>query len=185
MSTCLSLNHGVVNALLALATAQLGNKLGGYSAGMMYIAYSLISLTMATTIVGKVGPKWSLVSALILYCFYTVTFILDIEFPEIAWPMSMIGATVGGFGAGWLWTAQGVYTAAFARAGADAHARRPALARRRMWTEVWSPQTTYLFTGEASHVRLPPVRGSRRLPPLVAAAPDAEGWWSNEKSCLS
>jgi MFS family permease len=115
MAVCLALNHGVVNALLALATAQLGNVLGGYSSGMMYISYSLISLTIATSIVGRVGPKWSLVSALILYCVYTATFIVDIMVPSIRWPMSMCGATIGGFGAGWLWTAQGVYTAAFAR----------------------------------------------------------------------
>lgn len=57
----------------------------------------------------KMGPKWSLVTGLFLYCFYVASFLVAALVPSIKWESAIIGAVVGGFSAGWLWTAQGVF----------------------------------------------------------------------------
>lgn len=111
MMMCFSINHGTVTAVLALASQPsiLGSELGGYSSGTLYIFYTLSAMTITAWIVGKLGGKYGLASGLFLYCFYVGSFLLAAKIPSIKWYAALIGSGVGGFGAGWLWTAQGVY----------------------------------------------------------------------------
>lgn len=64
---------------------------------------------VAASLVAKLGPKWSLASGLFLYCFYVASFLIVALVPSAQWEAAIIGAIIGGFSAGWLWTAQGVF----------------------------------------------------------------------------
>ena len=67
MSLCFSLNHGCVTSCLALASAQLGPALGGYSSAILYLFYTTTALLVAPAIVRTLGPKGSLDYGLLLY----------------------------------------------------------------------------------------------------------------------
>lgn len=108
MGLCFSLNHGCVTALLGLASANLGDELSGLQSGTLYICYVLAALTMSGALVSIFGSKWSLFVGVLLYCAYVSCFILS-NIEAIKWPAAIIGAAIGGFAAGNLWTAQGAY----------------------------------------------------------------------------
>lgn len=111
MMFCFAINHATVTALIALASQPsiLGSTLGGYSSGTLYIFYTFSAMTVTAWIVQKLGGKNGLASGLFLYCFYVVSFLIAAKVPSIKWYAALIGSSIGGVGAGWLWTAQGVY----------------------------------------------------------------------------
>lgn len=117
MAVCFAINHGTVSASLSFATSVLGNQIGNTSSGVLFVLYALSALTIAAGIVQLAGPKWSLVSALFIYCFYVAAFLVAIklEDPDMQWVAAIAGSAIGGIGAGWLWTAQGTF---FARSAA-------------------------------------------------------------------
>lgn len=108
MGFCFSLNHGCVTALLGLASANLGDELSGAQSGTLYVCYVLSALTCSGALVSIFGSKWSLFVGVLLYCAYVSCFILS-NIEAIKWPAAIGGAAIGGFAAGNLWTAQGVY----------------------------------------------------------------------------
>mmetsp|Transcript_5575 Transcript_5575/g.7420 ORF Transcript_5575/g.7420 Transcript_5575/m.7420 type:complete len:460 (+) Transcript_5575:36-1415(+) len=109
MALCFSINHGCVTAVLGLASANLGDELGGIQSGTLYILYTLSALLIATSLVHSLGAKWSLVWGLGLYCAYVASFLIAAKVESVKWPAAIIGSAIGGTAAGWLWTAQGVY----------------------------------------------------------------------------
>lgn len=109
MSFLFSINHGTVVALIALASAELGQELSSVSLGVLYIVYTIVALTAAAAIVKITGSKWGLTSALFLYCAYVVSFFIASAQPALKGPAVIIGSVIGGFAAGWLWVAQGAY----------------------------------------------------------------------------
>lgn len=66
--------------------------------------------------VKQLGPRNALMTGMALYCVYVGCFLLAALAPSIERPAALIGAAVGGVGAGFLWTAQGSY---FSRAAED------------------------------------------------------------------
>ena len=106
MTLCFSINHGTVTALLALASANLGDSLGGYQSGVLYVTYTLSALTVAACIVNATGSKWGLFTSLLLYVAYVASFLAANMQPSVKWYAALGGSAVGGFAAGWLWTAQ-------------------------------------------------------------------------------
>eukprot|EP00471_Norrisiella_sphaerica_P006643 CAMPEP_0184490862 /NCGR_PEP_ID=MMETSP0113_2-20130426/19111_1 /TAXON_ID=91329 /ORGANISM="Norrisiella sphaerica, Strain BC52" /LENGTH=425 /DNA_ID=CAMNT_0026874981 /DNA_START=98 /DNA_END=1375 /DNA_ORIENTATION=+ len=111
MALCFSINHGCVTAVLGLASANLGDELGGVQSGTLYILYTLSALLIATSLVHSLGAKWSLACGLGMYCFYVGSFLIAAKVEAVKWPAAIIGSAIGGTAAGWLWTAQGVYFA--------------------------------------------------------------------------
>lgn len=107
MSLCFSLNHGCVTSCLALASAQLGPKLGGYSSGVLYAFYTLTALLLAPDVVRRLGSKGALDWGLFLYCAYVGSYAVALVCPSLRWPAVLFGAALGGLAAGWNWTAQG------------------------------------------------------------------------------
>jgi hypothetical protein len=110
MAVSFSVNHGCVVSCLAYSTAQLGNSLGGYGSGVLYIFYALTAFFLAKPIVAMVGPKNGLFIGVLGYCIYVIGFLLAVLLPRTAaWPIFMIACAIGGFSGGVLWPAQGRY----------------------------------------------------------------------------
>lgn len=95
-------------ACLALATARLG-KIGAWSSGMLYLTYTLSSITGATFIVKQLGGRNGCILGMSLYCVYVACFWVAATYPGIAAPAALSGGFVGGIGSGITWTAQGSY----------------------------------------------------------------------------
>lgn len=114
VAICFSLNHGCVTAVLALSSALIGKELAGTQTGVLYVMYTLSALTVASGLVQFTGPKTALTVGLFLYCFYVGSFILAANTDPGGWLQYLSacsGAAIGGFAAGWLWTAQGAFFA--------------------------------------------------------------------------
>lgn len=109
MCVAFSLNHGCVVSCLAYASSELGDQLGAYGSGTLYVAYSFSAFVFAKPIVEMVGPKFGLIYGVLGFCAYVMGFLLSVVIPSAAWPVFMIASIVGGLSGGLLWTAQGKY----------------------------------------------------------------------------
>jgi hypothetical protein len=125
MSVCFSVQAGCVQSMLQFLTSQLGDYMGGYGLGILYVSYSLSALFFAAPVVDGLGPKPALVASMLLYSLFVVAYWgalgLDTERDAtLKWLMVIGGAAIGGFAAGVVWTAEGKYFSAsadlFARA---------------------------------------------------------------------
>jgi len=121
MSIFFSANHGCVVACLSLATTRFGST-GAWTSGVLYLTYTASSVLGATYVVKQMGPRNALVVGMSLYCVYVGCFWLATLSPDLKTPAALIGATIGGIGAGFLWTAQGSY---FGRAAEEYASLRP------------------------------------------------------------
>jgi MFS family permease len=123
MSVFFSANHGCVVACLSLATARLG-AVGAWQSGILYITYTGSAVLGATYVVKQLGPRNAIMAGMALYCVYVGCFLAATLSPAIETPAALLGAAIGGIGAGFLWTAQGSY---FGRAAEDhaAHLQQP------------------------------------------------------------
>jgi hypothetical protein len=119
MSVAFATNHGCVVACLAYATTQLGDLMGGYGSGVLYVCYAVTSFLLSKPVVSMIGPKSGLLLGVGGYCVYVGGFLIAIMLPVIAWPAFMIACAVGGIAGGFLWTAQGRYFSGNARLYAD------------------------------------------------------------------
>lgn len=95
MCIAFSLNHGAVVSCLAYATAQLGNDLGGYGSGTLYIFYSITALLFSKPIVSMVGPKKGLILGVGGYCVYVAGFLFAIMVPDASWPVFLVSCAIG------------------------------------------------------------------------------------------
>jgi len=107
MAVCFATVLGTVTGLLALASASLGNELGGTSSGTLYICYTLSALLTAAGLVQNFGSKAILSVGVFSYGIYVGGFLLASEVPDVAWVAAIAASAVGGIAAGWVWTAQG------------------------------------------------------------------------------
>ena len=135
LALAFSANHAVVVTALALASAALGPKLGSYGVGVLYTGFTVSALLFAPAVVRTLGPRRAMVLSLSLYCAYVGSFIGGLALvrargadDELTWAVVLSGAVVGGVGAGWMWTAQGAYFTAAARAFAAVAAAAAAAA---------------------------------------------------------
>lgn len=110
MSVLFSINHGCVTACIALASSDLGADLAPWSSGTLYLMYTLCALVGANAIVHFTGAKYGLASALFLYCAYIASFLVARKTDGTTkWVGAILGSVIGGFAAGYLWTAQGPF----------------------------------------------------------------------------
>ena len=105
---CFSLVPAAALACLALATAKLGS-VGAWQSGTLYLTYTLSSITVATYATKKLGSLNAVLLGAWLYCAYVICFAIALIVPSAQRPLALMGAAMGGAGAGLLWTAQGVY----------------------------------------------------------------------------
>jgi hypothetical protein len=83
MCFCFSANHGCVVSCIAYAASELGDLLGGYGTGSLYVCYALTAFFFSKPVITMTGPKIGLVF--------------------------LFAACMGGMAGGLLWTAQGRY----------------------------------------------------------------------------
>jgi hypothetical protein len=95
MCIAFSLNHGAVVSCLAYATAELGNDLGGYGSGTLYVFYSITALLFSKPIVSMVGPKKGLILGVGGYCVYVAGFLFAIMVPAASWPVFLLSCAIG------------------------------------------------------------------------------------------
>ena len=111
MSVFFSINHGCVVACLAYATTMLGDTLGGYGSGALFICYALTAFFLSKPIVSMIGPKKGLLIGVAGYCVYVTGFLCAILAPTVATPVFITACVIGGIAGGLLWTSQGRYFA--------------------------------------------------------------------------
>jgi hypothetical protein len=121
LSSAFSLNHAVVVTALSLASAELGDRLGSYGSGVLYVCYCSAALFLSSGVVAAWGAKRAMVVSLSLYSLYVSSYLGGFELmssgrSDWAWVTVVSGSVVGGLGAGWMWTAQGAYFTGAARA---------------------------------------------------------------------
>jgi len=123
MAVCFSVNQGAVTAPLVLTSTLLGKDIGNIGNGVLYVFTLLSALLMAAPMTTTVGPKKSLIGAMLLYCVYAICFAASLLVKAqttLVWIIFMFGSTCGGLAAGVLWTAQGGYFARSATLLAEA-----------------------------------------------------------------
>lgn len=111
MTVMFSINHACAVSCVGIASIAFEGSLAGASTGTLWLAYTCSALFTAIFVVDRLGPKRTLYTGLFLYCFYVTAYLVASLWSAVQWPVAIIGAFVSGIGAGWLWTAQGVYFA--------------------------------------------------------------------------
>lgn len=109
MCLAFSFNHGSVVSCLAYATTELGNSLGGYGSGTLYVCYAFTAFFLSKPVLSMVGPKYGLLAGVTGYCVYICGFLFAILVPVLAYPVFIAACAIGGIAGGLLWTAQGRY----------------------------------------------------------------------------
>lgn len=102
-------------ACLNLASARLGS-VGAWQSGVLFLSYTSSSLLGATYVVKKLGSRNAMVAGMAIVCFYVGCFWVATNWVSIQTTAALVGATLGGIGSGFLWTAQGAY---FTQAAAE------------------------------------------------------------------
>ena len=138
MAVCFSVNHGAVTSVLSLAVPLLGPVAGPYSSGTLYICYAATALFLSTPIMSFLGTRNALIVGTALYCVYVASFPVGLfatsghsdgwcteksaPDADCADPhnvplviIAIAGGVVGGFAAGFLWSAQGAYFSSTAK----------------------------------------------------------------------
>jgi MFS family permease len=105
-----SLVHAAVDCVLAFSSAELGTSLGSYGGFVLYIFYTFSSLFLAKPILSFfVSSKIVVLFGLLgMFC-YVIGFYFSLLFLKWKYVFFLVGAAIGGIGAGFLWTAQSIY----------------------------------------------------------------------------
>jgi len=118
MANWFSINHACMASVLSLASANFDKNLAALSSAIFWAAYTFSALFIAMILVLTLGSKKSLVLGLLMYCCYIIPFAIILLLPGLTFDKTrylvIVGSSIGGIGAGWLWTAQGSYFAASA-----------------------------------------------------------------------
>eukprot|EP00756_Hemistasia_phaeocysticola_P004635 Hpha_TRINITY_DN12929_c0_g2::TRINITY_DN12929_c0_g2_i1::g.164600::m.164600 len=124
MALSFSTSFGAVTGSVALASSVLGSDLGGSGVGTLYLVYTFSAMLIGKPLVRRTGEKRALVLGLSLYSVFLFSFIGaflcagdkdgqdssdDGSQPLCSWVIFNGGSAVGGFAAGFYWTAQGSY----------------------------------------------------------------------------
>jgi hypothetical protein len=148
MCICFGLNHAAVTTPVGYATSLLGAEVGNASNAALYGVCMISSLFLGPLFTSTLGPKNALVTGMILYVIYVFCFAMATNYTDTvpaqgapsdecyvppptmnctqihglpaAWAFAMTGSTIGGIGAGSLWTAQGAFFGVIVEQLADA-----------------------------------------------------------------
>lgn len=126
MTIPFSVCHATVTTPIGYASSVLQEEIGNASNGVLYAVTVVSSFLLAPLTNGLIGPKWGLVISMIGYTIYVALFAAAslsceerksddtgcLKGGALQWALVMTGATIGGLGAGVLWTCQGAFFSA-------------------------------------------------------------------------
>lgn len=115
-----SIAHATVDGVLAFSAAELGASLGSDGSSSLYFFYTFSALLFAKPALRAFGAKRVVLLGLVGLLCYVSSFFLALCVPGTS-SVFLLGASIGGIGAGFLWTAQGSYYSINARAYAFAN----------------------------------------------------------------
>jgi MFS family permease len=95
-------------ACLSLATARLGS-IGARQSGLIYLTYTCSSVMGATSVANMFGARNAMILGMTFFCAYVACFLVATMDDSLARLATLIGAVLGGVGAGISWTSQGSY----------------------------------------------------------------------------
>ena len=104
--------HASVDAVLAFSTAELGMGLGSNGSFCLYIFYTFSAFFLAKPWLARYGPKHTVGAGLLGMLVYVLSFFLAVAVDPMSSARStiwLLGASLGGVGAGLLWIGQGSY----------------------------------------------------------------------------
>jgi len=104
--------HASVDAVLAFSTAELGMGLGSNGSFCLYIFYTFSAFCLAKPWLARYGPKHTVGAGLLGMLIYVLSFFLAVAVDPMSSARStiwLLGASLGGVGAGLLWIGQGSY----------------------------------------------------------------------------
>jgi len=135
-SIAFGLNHATVTTPILYASSILTAEIGNASNALLYGATLVCSLFFSNLLYAVLGPKKGLTISMVLYTIYVALFALScnqcsvkskegkcMEAAPLQFPLVGVGALLGGFGAGLLWTCQGAFYAMICEKMAIAEAR--------------------------------------------------------------
>jgi hypothetical protein len=108
-ATLFSIVHATVDGVLAFSAAELGKSVGSYGGFMLYVVYTLTALMVARPFLLKYSAKTGVLVGLIGMLCYVCSFFLAVLFERAKMGIFLVGAAMGGAGAGILWPSQGIY----------------------------------------------------------------------------
>lgn len=120
-SILLSLNHGTVTAVLALASSLFDEASAGVGNGLLYFFTGTTALLFAAPLLDRFGTKNSVVAGMAFYCVYVAAYFGGSfsEYVSTQTACAAIGGIFGGVAAGLTWVAQGSYLSVSASAHAE------------------------------------------------------------------
>jgi len=104
--------HASVDAVLAFSTAELGMVVGSNGSFCLYVFYTFSAFFLAKPWLARYGPKHTVAAGLVGMLIYVLSFFLAVAVSPASSARNaiwLIGASLGGIGAGLLWTGQGSY----------------------------------------------------------------------------
>jgi len=104
--------HASVDAVLAFSTAELGMEVGSNGSFCLYIFYTFSAFVLAKPWLARFGPKHTVAAGLLGMLIYVLSFFLAVAISPASSARNtiwLLGASLGGTGAGLLWTGQGSY----------------------------------------------------------------------------
>jgi hypothetical protein len=111
MSMSFSLNHAVVVTCLAFSSTLLGNALGSFMLGILYICFAVAAFFFSNVFVLGLGSRESLLLGMAGYTIQATAFFVCLITYNISivitWFIAVPAFIIGGFAAGIIWTAQG------------------------------------------------------------------------------
>lgn len=108
-SILFSITHASVDCVLSFTSSELGSVVGSYSGFLLYATYTITALLFSKLSLKVFTSKFCVLFGLVTLLIYIFTFLLSIFFSGLGMNLFLIGAALGGIGAGILWTAQGSY----------------------------------------------------------------------------
>lgn len=93
-----SIAHATVDGVLAVASAELGPKLGSYSGFVLYAFYTLTALIFAKPFLRLLDAKYGVLLGLFGLLIYVASFMTSLLLPKYATALFLTGAAVGGVG---------------------------------------------------------------------------------------
>jgi len=135
MCLAFGVNHATVTTPIGYASSLLGNKVGNICNALLYASCMLSALFLGPIVGSFRGPKLGLLFGMSCYVIYVLCFAISLFFDKESTGQStvaIIGAIIGGVGAGTLWTAQGAFFANTCQHLAEALGEEPASVTNRL-----------------------------------------------------